>query len=307
MKTIFNPGTKKKTLTLVDNVVYSTVKDLNGDPLELKLSVLLQNGNSEMRAAMGEDDPKEDHSPKPALVWVPGGGWKGTDKNMMLGEMTEFANAGYVVASIYYRSSAQGHYPDQLIDVKTAIRFLRAHAAQFEINPEKIGIFGRSAGAHLSAAAAMNQDGFDSEEWSGYSSKVQACCDMFGPVDIKALMENEEKQFSNPSARWQSVEETHGGCLLGGDPATMKERGAKASPVNMVNPDMCPIQILHGDNDPLVPVEISSETLYQKIVAAGMEDKVDYYVIPGAGHGTREFFQDATKELQIAFFDKYLK
>lgn len=85
MKTIFNPGTKKKTLTLVDNVVYSTVKDLNGDPLELKLSVLLQNGNSEMRAAMGEDDPKEDHSPKPALVWVPGGGWKGTDKNMMLG------------------------------------------------------------------------------------------------------------------------------------------------------------------------------------------------------------------------------
>lgn len=125
MKTIFNPGTKKKTLTLVDNVVYSTVKDLNGDPLELKLSVLLQNGNSEMRAAMGEDDPKEDHSPKPALVWVPGGGWKGTDKNMMLGEMTEFANAGYVVASIYYRSSAQGHYPDQLIDVKTAIRFLR--------------------------------------------------------------------------------------------------------------------------------------------------------------------------------------
>ena len=143
--------------------------------------------------------------------------------------------------------------------------------------------------------------------WSGYSSKVQACCHMFGPVDIKALMENEEKQFSNPSARWHSVEETHGGCLMGGDPATMKERGAKASPVNMVNPDMCPIQILHGDNDPLVPVEISSETLYQKIVAAGMEDKVDYYVIPGAGHGTREFFQDATKELQIAFFDKYLK
>ena len=227
MKKVFDPGTKKKTLTLVDNIVYSTVKDLEGNPLELKLSVLLQNGNSEMRAAVGEDDPKEDHSPKPALVWVPGGGWKGTDKNMMLGEMTEFANAGYVVASIYYRSSAQGHYPDQLIDVKTAIRFLRAHAAEYEIDPERIGIFGRSAGGHLAAAAAMNQDGFDSEEWSGYSSKVQACSDMFGPVDIKALMENEEKQFSNPSARWHCIEETHGGCLIGGDPTTMKERGAK--------------------------------------------------------------------------------
>ena len=55
-----------------------------------------------------------------------------------------------------------------------------------------------------------------------------------------------------------------------------------------------------------MPVEASSERLYQKIVDAGMEDKVEYYVIPGAGHGTREFFQDATKELQIAFFDKYL-
>ena len=59
MKKVFDPGTKKKTLTLVDNIVYSTVKDLEGNPLELKLSVLLQNGNSEMRAAVGEDDPKE--------------------------------------------------------------------------------------------------------------------------------------------------------------------------------------------------------------------------------------------------------
>ena len=307
MKKIFDPGTKKKTLTLIDNIVYSTVKDLDGNPLELKLSVMLQNGNSEMRAAMGEDDPKEDHTPKPALVWIPGGGWRGSDKNMMLGEMSQFANAGYVVASIYYRSSDQGHFPDQLIDVKTAIRFLRANAEKYEIDPARIGVFGRSAGGHLAAAAAMNQDGYDSEEWSGYSSKVQASCDMFGPVDIRALMNSEEKHFAEPSSRWHSLEETHGGKLVGGDPATMKERGDQASPVNMINPGMCPIQILHGDNDPLVPIEISSDVLYQRIVDVGMEEKVEYYVLPGAGHGTREFFQDATKELQIAFFDKYLK
>ena len=68
MRKVFDPGTKKKTLTLIDNVVYSNVKDLEGNPLELKMSILLQNGNSEMRLAVGEDDPKEDHSPKPALV-----------------------------------------------------------------------------------------------------------------------------------------------------------------------------------------------------------------------------------------------
>ena len=138
MKCTIDPGFKKKTLTLIDNIVFSTVKDLEGKPLELKMSILLQNGNSEMRLAAGEDDPKEDHSPKPALLWIPGGGWRGTDKNMMLGEMTEFANAGYVVASMYYRSSAQAKWPEQIKDVKTAIRFLRANADKYEIDPDRI-------------------------------------------------------------------------------------------------------------------------------------------------------------------------
>lgn len=307
MKKTINPGFGKATLTLLDNIVYSVREDTEGKPLELKMSVLLQNGNSEMRLAMEADDPKEDHSPKPALLWIPGGGWRGTDKNLMLGEMAEFANAGYVVASIYYRSSAQGHFPDQLVDVKTAVRFLRANAKQYEIDPENIGVFGRSAGGHLSVWAAMNTENFDSGEWEGYSSKVQACCDMFGPVDILANMKMEEKKFSDPKFRWHSVEETHEGALLGGDPETMRERAATASPVNFVNPDMCPIQILHGDNDPLVPVEASSDILYDKIQEAGLGERVEYYVLKHAGHGTREFFQDSVKKLMIEFFDRNLK
>lgn len=307
MKQTIDPGCRKKTLTLIDNVVYSHQKDLEGKPMELKLSILLQNGNSEMRLAAGADDPKEDHSPKPALLWIPGGGWRGADKNLMLGEMAEFANAGYVVASMYYRSSAQGHFPDQLIDVKTAIRFLRANAEKYEIDRERIGVFGRSAGGHLAAFAAMNLDAYEEGEWEGYSSKVQACCDMFGPVDIVANMEMEEKKFSDPGFRWHKVEDTHGGAFLGGDPTTMKDRAAEASPVNHVNPAMCPMQILHGDNDPIVPREVSSDRLYEKIQEAGLEDRVDYYVVKHAGHGTREFFQDSVKELMIGFFDRYLK
>lgn len=307
MKQTIDPGYRKKTLTLIDNIVYSRQKDLEGKPMELKMSILLQNGNSEMRLAAGEDDPKEDHSPKPALLWIPGGGWRGADKNLMLGEMAEFANAGYVVASMYYRSSAQGHFPDQLIDVKTAIRFLRANAEKYEIDPERIGVFGRSAGGHLAAFAAMNLDAYEEGEWEGYSSKVQACCDMFGPVDIVANMEMEEKKFGDPGFRWHKVEDTHGGAFLGGDPATMKERAAEASPVNHVSPAMCPMQILHGDNDPIVPREVSSDRLYKKIQEAGLEDRTDYYVVKHAGHGTREFFQDSVKELMIAFFDRHLK
>lgn len=307
MKKIINPGFAKKSLTLLDNIVYSKQKDLNGDPLELTMSVLLQNGNSEARLAAGEDDPREDHSPKPALLWIPGGGWRGTDKNLMLGEMAEFANAGYVVASIYYRSSAQGHFPDQLIDVKTALRFLRAHAKEYEINQERIGVFGRSAGGHLAAYAAMNTDSYDSGEWQGYSSRVQACCDMFGPVDIGALMDEESQRFDDPSFRWHSVEETHGGALIGGDPATIRQRAEDASPVNFITERMCPIQIFHGDNDPIVPCRLSSDILYERICGAGLEERVQYYVLEHAGHGTREFFQDSVKELMISFFDRYLK
>lgn len=307
MKQRICPEFRKKTLNLIDNVVYSRQKDLQGNPMELKMSILLQNGNSEMRLAVGENDAEDDHTPKPAILWIPGGGWRGVDKNLMLGEMVEFANAGYVVASMYYRSSAEGHFPDQLIDVKTAIRFLRANAETYEINPDKIGVMGRSAGGHLSAFAAMNLDLYENGEWEGYSSKVQACCDLFGPVDVAAGMVMEEKKFANPDFRWHKLEETHGGALVGGDPATMKERAAAASPVNFVSPAMCPIQIIHGDNDPIVPMEVSSDILYEKIRAAGLEDRTEYYVVEHGGHGSWEFFQGEVKELQIRFFDRYLK
>ena len=169
-------------------------------------------------------------------------------------------------------------------------------------------MFGRSAGGHLAAFAAMNtEDGCQGTEYKEYSDKVQACCNMFGPTDIVANMEIEEKKFADPKFRWHSVEETHGGALLGGDPATMKERAKDASPVNFVNPGMCPMQILHGNSDPIVPIEASSDILYQKICDAGLEDRADYYVVEHAGHGTREFFQDSMKELMISFFDKHLK
>lgn len=306
MKQFINPGSMKPTLTLIDNVVYSHQKNLAGEPVELKMSLLLYNGNSEMKLAVGTDG-EEKRPMKPALLWIPGGGWRGTDKNLMLGEMTEFANAGYVVASIYYRSSGEGHFPAQLVDVKTAVRFLRANAEKYEIDPDRIGVFGRSAGGHLAAFAAMNTDLDEEGEWEGYSSKVQACCNMFGPTDILALMEEEEKKFSDPNFRWHKVEDTHGGALLGGDPATMKERAKDASPLNFISDQMCPMQILHGDSDPIVPIGLSSDRLYEKIQEAGLEDRTEYFVLKNGKHGSKEFFQDSVKEIMIQFFDKYLK
>ena len=153
MKKVIKPGRTRKSINFIDNIVYSRQKNLDGQEMELKMSIMLQNGNSEMRLASGHDDEADDKTPKPAILWVPGGGYRGCDKNLMVAEMAFLADAGYVVASMYYRSSAEAHMPSQIIDVKTAIRFLRAHADEYEIDPEHIGIIGRSAGGQLSALA----------------------------------------------------------------------------------------------------------------------------------------------------------
>ncbi|MCI8949226.1 MAG: alpha/beta hydrolase [Lachnospiraceae bacterium] len=307
MRTVIEPGRKRKSINFIDNIVYSVQKDLNGNEMELKMSIMLQNGNSEMRLAAGRDDEDEDKLPKPAILWVPGGGYRGCDKNLMVAEMAFLADAGFVVASMYYRSSAEGHFPDQIIDVKTALRFLRAHAAEYEIDPDHIGLIGRSAGGHLSALAAMNSACYESEEWEGFSSDVQACCDLFGPVDLVKLMEfDAEMMEKDPSYRWKRVEDTHAGALFGGPVETMKERARLASPPYVLSNEMCPILILHGDQDALVPCEIS-ENFYKSIADAGMEERADFYILKGAGHGTKEFFQPYVKELIAAFFYQHLR
>lgn len=307
MRKEIKPGRDRKSINFIDNIVYSRQKDLEGREMELKMSIMLQNGNSEMRLAAGRNDEGDDRTPKPAILWVPGGGYRGCDKNLMVAEMAFLADAGFVVASMYYRSSAEGHFPDQIIDVKTALRFLRAHADEYEIDPDHIGIIGRSAGGHLASLAAVNSDLYDSEEWSGYSSKVQACCDMFGPVDFVKLMEADEYCMKHdPNYRWKTVEETHAGAVLGGDPATMKERSKEFCPPYILTDALCPILILHGDADKLVPCEIS-EDFYKKIMEMGMEDRAEFYVLQGAGHGTREFFQPETKKLILEFFERNLK
>ena len=306
MKYVLDPGKTRRSINFLDNIRYSRVTDLEGNSMDLMMSIMVQNGNSEMRLAAGMDD-EGDSSKKPLILWIPGGGFRGCDKNLMVAEMQFLAEAGYVLASIYYRSSAQGHYPDQIIDVKTAVRFLRAHADEYLIDPERIGVIGRSAGGHLSSMAAMNLEDNISEEWKGYSSRVQACCNLFGPAELVKLLEKDIKEMENdPNHRWKTIEETHGGALVGGEGEEVWPRLRNASPIHYVNKAMCPMIILHGDQDPLVPYA-QSEEFYEKIAAEGMEDRVDLVRIKNGGHGTREFFQDETKNTILDFFDKNLK
>lgn len=307
MKYELNPGRKRKCITLLDNITFSTVCNEKGESRELKMSLMLQHGNVESRLANGlRPEDRVNEEKKPVILMIPGGGYRGSDKNLMVPEMTFLAEAGYVVASVFYRGSEEAAFPAQIEDVKTAIRFLRAHAEQYGINPDRIAAMGRSAGGHLATLAGMNTDDFITEEWKEYSSKIQAVCDWFGPVNVPYCLEKEEKAIAeNPNYRWKRVEDTHPGKLMGGDVTTMKERAKKASPPYMIQDKVCPMLIMHGEIDRHVPASIS-EDFYQKLVDAGYGDQTHYYFVKNADHGSDEFFQDETKEIVLKFFQKYL-
>lgn len=308
MKKILHIPRERKSITLLDGIAYSKTLDDSGNAVTLSLSLMLQHGNVEARLANGIKPEDYKHAEKhPIIIWLPGGGYRCKYANLMVPEMTFLAECGYAVAFVQYRSSEIAHFPAQIIDVKTAIRFLRANAETYNLNPERIGVIGRSAGGHLAALAGMNSNAFLSDELSEYSSHVEAVCDLFGPVDVPYLLNKEITSIKeNPNYRWKRLEDTHPGVLLGGDVQTMFERAKQASPANHIGLDVSPMLIMHGKQDRHVP-SIVSDGFYAKLVEAGFGEQTDYYEIATADHGSDEFFSCQIKDLILAFFDKHIK
>jgi len=179
--------------------------------------------------------------PLPLVVWIHGGGWRGGDKSNNPADW--MADKGYVVASIDYRLSDAATFPAQIYDCKAAIRFLRANAKRYGIDSKRIGVWGGSAGGHLVALLGTS-GGVKELEGNcgspGYSSRVQAVCDFFGPADL-TVIGSVTRLAPNPVAQ-----------LLGGPVAEKRELAKQASPVTYVSKDDPPFLIVHGDKDQLV-------------------------------------------------------
>lgn len=244
--------------------------------------------------------PLSANGPVPALVYVHGGGWTMGDKALGAGilDVSELVARGYLVAAINYRLAPQYKFPVQIEDVKCAIRFLRAHAVNYEINPERIGVWGGSAGGHLVALLGTTGKSAGLEGSGGYddqSSRVQAVVDMFGPADLTVFFEG------NKSDLLQKVF---------GATDYKSEIVKRASPVTYVTSDDPPFLILHGEKDTLVPLS-QSQILYDRLKAVGVP--VTLVVVKNAGHG----FQPAggpisptrieLTRMMADFFDRYLK
>ena len=231
---------------------------------------------------------------QPLIIYIHGGGWQGRTKIDGAVYADSFLKRGYVYATIDYRLTNEAIFPAQIQDAKAAVRFLRAHAADYHLDPEKIGVFGHSSGGHLvSLLGTTNGDPqFDTGDNLTVSNAVQAVCDMSGPVDL-----------TTPDPALGSMLTK----LLGGSVDQKMELAKLASPINHITSTCPPFLILHGADDPAVP-PAESEAFASALQKAGVP--VQIMLLPGQPHNLNLWAKtDKGTYLNIIvdFFDANLK
>jgi acetyl esterase/lipase len=238
--------------------------------------------------------PANAAGPLPVIVWVHGGAWFAGSKESG-GPALPFVAKGYAVASINYRLSQHAKFPAQIEDCKAAIRWLRSNAKMYDLDPDRFGVWGASAGGHLVALLGTSGGVKDLEgngDTNDQSSRVLAVVDWYGPTDITKMGGGHDRPDS-PEAK-----------LLGGPVQENKDKAARANPITYVSKDDPPFLIMHGERDLTVPFG-QSELLLDALKTAGVD--ATFRPVKGAGHGGTEFSSDENRKLIEEFFDRHLK
>jgi acetyl esterase/lipase len=249
-------------------------------------------------------------SKNPVLVWIHGGGWKGGDKSEFRNSnrLTELKKRGYAVVVINYRLSGEAKFPAQIYDVKAAIRWIKANAATYNFNADKVGVWGSSAGGHLSALAGTSGNVAALEDLtqgnSSLSSTVQAVIDWYGPTDFLkmdslALLQGCASSAHNAATSPESE-------LIGFQITTRPDLVAKANPITYISNDDPPFFIEHGLTDCTVAYG-QSQLLYDQLVPVLGAQKVKIKLLAATGHGGGLFSDFVTVKEAIDFLDTYLK
>lgn len=234
--------------------------------------------------------PEDKTKKYPCVVWICGGAWIRLDRSAHLAYLTELARAGFVVASVEYRTTNEGPFPIQLTDVKAGIRYLKAMSERYNIDTDRFGVMGESAGGYLASMAALAEDkAFDVGAFTEYSSKVQAACPWYPPTDVTGF------SYPSPVEAAASMES----MLLGKNVMLNREEALKICPVSFVTKDAPPFLIIHGDNDHTVPFS-QGEILHDTLEKAGADVKL--LVLESADHADMPFFQEELWQRIIAFF-----
>ncbi|EDY83479.1 hypothetical protein VDG1235_3106 [Verrucomicrobiia bacterium DG1235] len=230
--------------------------------------------------------PANNQTPAPLIVWTHGGAWRGGTKDSVgIEAMTE---RGWAIASVEYRLSTEAPFPALIHDIKAAIRYLRANAAELHLDPNTFVIAGDSAGGHLAALVGLSSHDPYLEGTLGAhldtSSDIQAVVALFGAHNLTTILSQSTPHGLN--VRAPALE-----LLLGGPIADTKEAAVLASPIHYVSEHSCPVFIMHGDQDPQMPVNQSLE-LWGKCKELGIPTHLE--IIRGGAHGGPRFY-DATR------------
>jgi acetyl esterase/lipase len=234
-------------------------------------------------------------TPRPTVLLVHGGGFRAGTKEGYIPLAVKLAQRGYVAATASYRLSPGNQFPAPVQDVKAAVRFLRANAAKYGIDPDHIGALGGSAGGHLVLMLGLTA-GVEEFEGSGpnreQSSRVQCVVDEYGPTDFT-------QSYSKSVDAAEVLPK-----FLGGDLDHERAAHIRSSPLNWVTPNAAPVLSIHGTLDPYVAYE-QSLWLVERLIAAGVPAELE--TITGAGHGFKGADSDRADARAFAWFDKYLK
>jgi len=214
----------------------------------------------------------------PLVVFIQGSSWTKPNQFWELPQLSMLARRGFVIASVTHRSCWKEPAPAFLKDVKTALRFLRKNAAEYDIDPERVCAWGTSSGGNTALLLGMTADdpAFETEEYAGQSTRVNCVVDCFGPTDLIKMID--DQYGKNPKNDQNLLF-----ALAGKNMDTYKETLCAISPIGYVQPGRAlpPFLILHGDDDDVVLYE-DSEALHDRLVENGYQ--ADLVRVSGAPH-----------------------
>jgi acetyl esterase/lipase len=248
--------------------------------------------NQHLQVDMARPDGE---GPFPAVICIHGGGFRAGDRQSYDGLIKKLAKNGYVAITVTYRLAPKYQFPAAIYDVKAAVRWLRANAAKYHVDPDRIGVTGGSAGGHLAqflgTTAGVKEfegDGGNADQ----SSRVACVVNFYGPSDFtKSYGKSVDAAVVLP-------------LFFGGNLEKERQKHIQGSPLYWVTPDAAPTLCVHGTKDQYVAFE-QAEWIVDRLKAAGVE--AELLPMVGSMHGFKGDVEEKAEAAMIAFFDKHLK
>ncbi len=236
----------------------------------------------------------------PLILWIHGGAFRmGSKEGIEFDPVPlEYVDQGYAVASLEYRLSQHALFPAQIEDCKAAVRWLRAHAADYRLDPSRFAAWGPSAGGYLAAmlGTAGHVAEFEVGAHRAVSSRVQCVVDYFGPTDF---LQMDDQRL--PDGMVHDLADSPESQLVGGPIQENRDKVARANPITYVTRDVPPFLVVHGNRDPLVPYG-QSLLLVAALQKVGAD--VTFHTVEGAGHG--HFTDPAVPKLTAEFLARHI-